>query len=228
MCTLCPLFAETCSATVKPVLMCTPVPIQILTPFSTQWRKKEGRKNALLRTSKSSTEERLIILSSRLDYPAWTWRALIRWGKIQRLQLSEGALSSSPLLLSRSGKVQEQELEDFWRVQKKVWIKVSCTKQKKETTANKLSCKCTGPSSFVCLCVTMRLRVCVAWMGQALGKKNRVERLSPGKEGLHVWSFWHAALWTRSKWGEGDHIALLATLTTHHFFFLSACPSSSR
>lgn len=93
--TFCPLFAETCSATVKPVLMRTSVPIQIMTPFYTQGRKKEGGKNALLRTSESSTEEMLIILSSRLDCPAWTWRSLLRWGKIQRLQLSEGALSSS-------------------------------------------------------------------------------------------------------------------------------------
>lgn len=72
----------------------------------------------------------------------------------------------------------------------------------------------------VCVRVTMHLCVCVAWLGQALGKKKRVEKLSPGKEGLHVWTFWHAAPLTRSKWGQGDHIALLANYPSLFFCLL--------
>lgn len=58
MCTLCLLFAETRSATIKPVCLCTAVLIHIATPFSIQGVKKKKRekqigKYALLQRSKT-------------------------------------------------------------------------------------------------------------------------------------------------------------------------------
>lgn len=107
---------------------------------------------------------------------------------------------------------------------KKAWIIVSCTKQnKKRMDSEQTFLWMHWPVLFcVCVRVTMHLHVCVAWLGQAFGKKQGGETES-GERGAPCMVFWHAALLTRSKWGQGDHIALLATLTTHHFF--SVCLS---
>lgn len=96
---------------------------------------------------------------------------------------------------------------------------MSCTKQNKERTDSEQTFLWMPWPVLFCVCVSQCICVYVSLGRNRLSEKNRVERLSPGKEGLHVWSFWHAALLTRSKWGQGDHIALLAPLTIHHFFF---------
>lgn len=121
--------------------------------------------------------------------------------------------------VGEAGRCKSRNWRTFGKFQKSL-DKSQLHKTKKEWAANKLSCEWTGPSSF-CVFVCHNASACMCRLvgTGSRKKKNRVERSSPGTEGLHVWSFWHAALLTRSKWGEGDHVALLATLTTHRFFF---------